>query len=76
MYFSIKDEKFSKECDEIREKVSNIIQQDCNIEPVQNEKYLKAEKKSTQKRAFNIILINSVYRKDENYYPKVFFRKI
>ena len=35
MYFSIKDEKFSKECNEIREKVSNIIQKDCNIEPVQ-----------------------------------------
>ena len=49
MYFSIKDEKFSKECNEIREKVSNIIQKDCNIEPVQNEKYLKAEKNQCKK---------------------------
>ena len=41
--------KVSKECNEIREKVSNIIQKDCNIEPVQNEKYLKAEKNQCKK---------------------------
>ena len=28
-----------------------------------------------QKRAFNIIQLNSVYRKDENYYRKVFLEK-
>ena len=30
---------------------------------------------STQKKAFNVILIVSVYRKDENFYPKVFLEK-
>ena len=28
-----------------------------------------------QKKAFNVILIDSVYRKDENYYPKVILEK-
>ena len=39
-------------------------------------KISKSWKKSMQKRAFNIILINSVYRNDESYYPKVLFRKL
>ena len=28
-----------------------------------------------QKKAFNVILIDPVYRKDENYYPKMFLEK-
>ena len=39
-----------------------------------NKKYLKAVKKC-KKKAFNVILIDSVCRKDENYYPKVFLEK-
>ena len=40
----------------------------------------KAEKKFSTKESFQclfipVILIDSVYRKDENYYPKVFLEK-
>ena len=35
----------------------------------------KSWKKLTQKKAFNVILIDLVYRKDENYHPKVFLKK-
>ena len=31
--------------------------------------------KLRQKKVFNVILIDSVYRKDESYYPKVFLEK-
>ena len=64
---------------EIWEKLSNIIKiikKKLNSEPVHNEKISKSwENKSTQKKVFNLILINSVYREDENYYPKVFLEK-
>ena len=32
-------------------------------------------KKHTHKRRLSIILIDSIYRKDDNYYPKVFLEK-
>ena len=57
------------------EKVSSIIKKEFNSKLVYNKKYLKAEKKSTQKKAFNVILTVSVYKKDENYYSKVFLEK-
>ena len=44
------------------------------------EKYLKAEKKISTKESFQcfyvaVVLIDSVYRKDEKYYLKVFLEK-
>ena len=63
----------------IWEKVSNIIEKEFNSELVYNKKYLKAKKINTKERFHwvyaQVILIDSVYRKDENYYPKVFLEK-
>ena len=44
---------------------------------IYNEKYLEFSKKFNTKESFQcfyipVILIDSVYRKDENYYPKAF----
>ena len=44
-----------------------------NSEPVHNKKHKETENNSTQKK---VILIDSVYRKDENYYLKLFLEKI
>ena len=74
MHFLIKDENFLEKYNEIWEKVSNVIEKKLNSEPVHNKKYLKAVKKC-KKKSFNVILIDSVCRKDENYYPKVFLEK-
>ena len=65
---------------EILEKVSNIIKSKFNSELIYSKKYLKAEKKINTKGGFQflyatIILIDSIYRKYENYYPKVFLEK-
>ena len=64
---------------EALEKVSNIIKSKFNSDLIYRKKYLKAERKNT-KGGFHclyapIILIDSIYRKDENYYPKVFLQK-
>ena len=45
-----------------------------------NKKYLKAEKRLNAKENFQcfyipVILFDSVYRKDGNYYPKMFLEK-
>ena len=63
----------------ILEKVGNLIKR-INSELIYDKKYLKAEKKFTTKESFQcfyipVILIDSVYRKDESYYPKVFLEK-
>ena len=64
----IKDEKRFDKHMKIWEKVSNVIKS----------KFLKAKKKFNIKESFQcfyipVILIDSNYRKDENYYPKMFF---
>ena len=62
------------------EKKSAILsKKEFKSEPVQNKKYLKAEKnlitkKSTQKKALNKF-IYSVYIKDKNNYLQVFLEK-
>ena len=62
-------------------KVSNITKKkDFNNELIYNKKYLKSWKRILHKRklhCFNIpvILFDSVYRNDGNYYPKVFLEK-
>ena len=64
----------------IWEKVSNIIIKECNSELIYNIKHIKAEKRFNTKESFRsfykpVILFDSVYRKDGNYYPKVFLEK-
>ena len=80
MYFMIKDKKFVDEYMKIWEKVSNAIKKN-NSELVCNKKYLKAEKNINTKEILQcfyipVILIDSVYKKDEQYYPKVFLEKV
>ena len=80
MYFMIKDEKFFDEYMKIWEKVSNAIKKN-NGELVCNKKYVKAEKNFNAKEISQcfyilVILIDSVYKKDEHYYPKVFLEKV
>ena len=60
-----------------QKKVCNIIKPKFNSELIYSKKDLKAEKKLNPERGFQclyalIILIDSIYRKDENYYHKVF----
>ena len=80
MYFMIKDEKICDKDMNTSEKVSNLIKNKFNSEFMYNKKYLKAERKFNTKESFQcfymlVILIDSVYRKDENYYPQVFLEK-
>ena len=66
IYFMIKDEN----------KLINIWQfgKSFNIELIYNKEYIKAEK-SFQHFHMRVMLLDLVYRKDENYYPKVFLQK-
>ena len=80
MYFMIKEESVCDKYNEIREKVSNIIKKEFNSKLVYNEKYIKAENKINTKEGIQcfyipVTLIDSVYRKDENYYPKEVLEK-
>ena len=66
------------------EKVSNIIKK-INSEIIYSKKYLIAEKTFSTSESFKsfyrivitvlVVLTDSVYTKDEKYYPKVFFKK-
>ena len=83
MYFVIKEEVFDK-YKEIWEKVNKIIKEIIS-ELIYSKKYLIPKKTFNTKESFQffyrkvmlvpVILIDSVYRKDENYYPKVFLEK-
>ena len=60
--------------------VRNIIKNKFNSKLIYSKKYLKAEKKINAKGGFQclhtpVMLIDSIYRKDENFYPKVFLEK-
>ena len=50
MYFLIKKEKGFDKYNEICEKVSNIIKNECNVELVYYKNYLKAEKVQHKRR--------------------------
>ena len=80
MSFSIKDNKLLKKYNEILKKGSNSIKKEFNSEAFYNEKYLKTKIKSYNGKIniciylhlhLLVILIDSVYRKDKNYYPQV-----
>ena len=62
-------------------KVNNTIKKEINRKLIYNKQYLKAEKRFNTKESFQcfyipVILFDSVYRKDGNYYPKVFLEKL
>ena len=64
----------------IWENVSNIIIKKFNNELIYNKEYVKAEKtfnteESIQCFYIPVILFDSVYGKDGNYYPKAFLGK-
>ena len=78
-FFSIKREKVFIKYMEILEKVQSIIKNKFISELTSSKKYLTAEKKTT-KEGFHclsapVILIDSIYRKHENYHAKVFLEK-
>ena len=62
------------------EKVSNIINKKINSELIYSKNYLEAGKRFNTKESFQcfyipVILFDSVYRKDGNYYSKAFLEK-
>ena len=72
-YFLIKEEKIFVKYNEILEEVRNIIKKRFNSKLVYNKKYLNINtKEGFQCFYASVISIDSVYRKDETYYPKVF----
>ena len=78
--FLIKDEKCFDKQMTIWEKVSNIINKKVNSELIYNKNYLEAGKRFNTKETFQyfyipVILFDSVYRKDGNYYSKAFLEK-
>ena len=84
--FLIKDEKLLEKYNEIWKNVSNIIKKEFDSKPVCNKKYLitnintnfhnsKIPKEGPQCISVSVILIDSVYRKDKDYYLQVFLEK-
>ena len=71
MFFLIKDE--------IWKKVSNILKKEFYSKAVYNEKYIKTKIKyyngKIDTNFLSVILIDSVYKKDKNYYPQVFLEE-
>ena len=79
-HFIIKKEKIFNKYMEILEKVRSIIKNEFNSKYMYSKKYLKVGKKANTKEDFQclyapLILIDSIYKKDGNYYPKVFLQK-
>ena len=77
MYFLIKDDFFFLVNTMKFGKKLAILPKQNLIENLYKKKYLKAEKKINTKEGFHcacarVILIDLVYRKDENYYLKYF----
>ena len=77
IYFLIKKEKVFIKYMENLQKVRNIIKNKFNRKLIYSKRYLKAEKKVNTKGGSQcfyapVILIDSIYSKNENCYPKVF----
>ena len=86
MTFSIKDDKLLEKYNEIWETVTNIIYKEFDSNPIYNEKYIKTKIKVYNKKVntnfhglecvcLPIILLDSVYKKDNKYYPLVFLEE-
>ena len=75
MYFMIEDKKIDKYMT-IWEKLSSIIRK-INSKHTYNKKYLKAEKRFNAKEGLFLYTSNIclIYRKNRNYYSKVFLEK-
>ena len=78
MYLILKEEKDFDNHMEVWEKVINIKKY-INSELIYSKKYLVAKKTFSTKESFQFfyrkVIPVPLYRKDENYYPKVFLRK-
>ena len=78
MSFMIKDQKFLEEYNKIWDKVSNIIDEEFDSKPVYNGKIKKnfhnnkVKKEGSQCLCLSVILIDSVYKKEKDYYHQVF----
>ena len=80
IYCLVKEKEIFTKYMKILEKVSNIIKSKYISELMCSKKDLNTKKKRNHKRRFPILngpikLIGSIYRKGENYYPKVFLEK-
>ena len=88
MSFLIKDEKLLGKYNKIWEKAGNIIKQEFDSNHAYNKKYIKTEIKSSKNFHKNevpkecceciclsIIWLDSVYRRDKNYYPQGFLEE-
>ena len=72
----IKEENVSDKYNEILENVSDIIKKKISSKLVCNKKYQKMNPKEDFQCFYaRVILIYSIYRKNENYYPKVLLGK-
>ena len=81
MSYLIKDDELLGKYNEILQKVRNNVKKEFNNESVYNEKYLENKtkwknfhnneilKQSSQCIYLSVILNDSVYRTDKNYYP-------
>ena len=83
--FLIKDERFLEKYNEILEKISNSTKNEL-LANLYIKKYLKTEIKSYERKintkegyqciCISVILIDSVYRKDKNFFAQLFLEKI
>ena len=83
--FLIRDDKWLEKHNDIWEKVESSLKKEFDSEPIHNEKYLKEintnfhnnkiPKEGSQYICLSVILIDSVFRKDKNYYPQVFLKE-
>ena len=88
--FLLRDEILLEIYNETWRKVSNIIKKKFESKPLYNEEYLrkshngkintsfqtnKPPKEGSQYICLSVILIDSIYRKDKNYYPQVFLEE-
>ena len=80
----IEDDGLLKKYTNIWYKVNANITKEFDSEPVDNKIFLKTKIKSYDDEATDfysnhsslvVILINSVFKKDENYYPQVFLKE-
>ena len=60
VYFMIKDGKLFDKCINLGGNVCNAMKNIFNSGLIYNKKYLKAEKNSTQKKAFNVFIYQNI----------------
>ena len=82
LVFRLNTERYSaflriqSECGKMQTRITANADTSHAVKPAHNKKYLKVEKKSTQQKAFNLILIDSVYRKMRTIILKCFQKNL